>query len=69
MTKKTNTAKTTETKVIDMHEDLPTKSAKIRAMTADGLTRSEIAKALDIRYQHVRNVQLTPLKKDLAQKD
>jgi hypothetical protein len=42
---------------------LPTKSAKIRAMTVDGFTRSQIKNALNISYQHVRNVQLQPLKK------
>lgn len=41
--------------------DLPTKSAKIRALAAKGLSRSEIAKGLGIRYQHVRNVLITPL--------
>lgn len=35
---------------------LPTKSAKIRSLAAAGYSRSEIAKYLDIRYQHVRNV-------------
>jgi hypothetical protein len=42
---------------------LPTKSAQIRALTAQGYKRSRIAKLLGIRYQHVRNVQLQPLKK------
>lgn len=35
---------------------LPTKSAKIRALHGEGFSRSEIAKQLDVRYQHVRNV-------------
>lgn len=39
------------------------KSAAIRAMSAEGKTRSEIADALGIRYQHVRNVLITPIKK------
>lgn len=38
-------------------------SEKIRALTAAGWTRSQIAKGLNILYQHVRNVQITPLKK------
>ncbi len=61
------TKKSTKTKepVINIYPDLPTKSAKIRAMTADGHSRSVIAKALGIIYQHVRNVQMMPLKKDL----
>lgn len=40
-----------------------TVSSKIRLLTSRGLTRSVIAKTLNIRYQHVRNVQLQPLKK------
>lgn len=43
---------------------LPTKSAKIRALNKAGRTRSEIAKILGIRYQHVRNVLIQPLKSD-----
>ena len=42
---------------------LPTKSAKIRALDAEGWSRSDIARALGIRYQHVRNVLVTPLKR------
>ena len=37
-------------------KDLPTKSAKIRALDAMGVARADIARFLDIRYQHVRNV-------------
>jgi AbrB family looped-hinge helix DNA binding protein len=37
-------------------EHLPTKSAKIRALAARGVSRADIARALGIRYQHVRNV-------------
>lgn len=46
-----------------MHEDmaavaegLPSKSAKIRALDSAGYKRADIARFLDIRYQHVRNV-------------
>jgi cytochrome oxidase Cu insertion factor (SCO1/SenC/PrrC family) len=39
------------------------KSAAIRKLTAEGKTRSEIAKMLGVIYQHVRNVQITPIKK------
>ena len=35
---------------------LPTTSAKIRALAARGVERADIARALGIRYQHVRNV-------------
>lgn len=37
---------------------LPTVSAKIRALAAQGLERAAIARLLNIRYQHVRNVLL-----------
>jgi AbrB family looped-hinge helix DNA binding protein len=40
----------------DSLEELPTKSAKIRALAADGIPRADIARKLGIRYQHVRNV-------------
>ena len=39
---------------------LATKSAKIRALALAGATRSEIANYLSIRYQHVRNVLVSP---------
>jgi hypothetical protein len=39
---------------------LATKSAKIRALDKLGVTRSEIANYLQIRYQHVRNVLVSP---------
>ena len=37
-------------------KDLPTKSAKIRALNAAGCQRADIARFLGIRYQFVRNV-------------
>jgi AbrB family looped-hinge helix DNA binding protein len=37
-------------------EHLPTTSARIRALAARGVERADIARALGIRYQHVRNV-------------
>jgi len=39
-------------------KDLQTTSDKIRALARAGYDRAEIAKYLDIRYQHVRNVLL-----------
>jgi hypothetical protein len=36
--------------------ELPTTAAKIRALAARGESRADIARALGIRYQHVRNV-------------
>lgn len=35
---------------------LPTKAAKIRKLDARGFARADIARFLNIRYQHVRNV-------------
>jgi bifunctional DNA-binding transcriptional regulator/antitoxin component of YhaV-PrlF toxin-antitoxin module len=35
---------------------LNTTAAKIRALAAEGRSRADIARALNIRYQHVRNV-------------
>jgi len=43
-----------------------TKSAAIRKLTEAGKTRGEVAKMLNIRYQHVRNVLITPIKKAKA---
>ena len=40
-----------------------TKSDKIRKLLASGLKRGAVAKALGIRYQHVRNIELMPLKR------
>lgn len=45
-----------------------TTSGKIRWLAAHGKTRSEIAKTLNIRYQHVRNVLIQPLKSDQPKK-
>jgi DNA-directed RNA polymerase specialized sigma24 family protein len=49
-------------KTVQNHMDkLTTKSAKIRLLDQEGFTRSEIAKIMGVRYQHVRNVLITPL--------
>lgn len=50
-------------KVLDGFDAEMTTSAKIRALDSAGWTRSQIAKGLNIIYQHVRNVLITPLKK------
>jgi len=60
---KNNTQVKVATVDLTKYASLPTKSAKIRAMFADGIKKTLIAKTLDIRYQHVRNVLITPLKK------
>jgi len=66
MTKRNKSAVDVEeqTMVTEVQDDLatlPTKSAKIRFLDSQGLTRSQIAAKLGIRYQHVRNVLITPL--------
>lgn len=40
-----------------------TTSSKIRALHAQGFEKGDIARFLGKRYQHVRNVLITPLKK------
>ncbi len=42
--------------------DLGTKSAKIRFLASKNWSRGQIALKLEIRYQHVRNVLITPVK-------
>ncbi len=42
---------------------LTTVSSKIRFLDSIDFTRSEIALFLNKRYQHVRNVLITPIKK------
>jgi hypothetical protein len=48
---------------LSKYASLTSKSAKMRAMAADGFSRGAIAKALGVRYQHVRNVLIVPLKR------
>ena len=45
------------------YDHCKTKSAEIRERSKDGQSRGQIAKAMGISYQHVRNVLLRPLKK------
>lgn len=42
---------------------LKNKSQVIRFLDSEGYSRSAIALFLNVRYQHVRNVLVTPLKK------
>lgn len=44
-------------------KEFGTKSALIRYLHSEGWSRGAIAKHMDIRYQHVRNVLLNPPKK------
>jgi DNA-binding NarL/FixJ family response regulator len=57
---KTNESKDIETKL----NSLEGKSSKIRYLNSIGWSRKEISTKLNIRYQHVRNVLVTVLKKD-----
>jgi transposase len=47
--------------------ELPTTAAKIRALAAQGRSRADIARALGIRYQHVRNVLMRDEEKKKAE--
>jgi DNA-binding NarL/FixJ family response regulator len=49
-------AQTEKENRLSTFDHLPTKSAQIRSMSASGMKNNEIAKAMNIRYQHVRNV-------------
>lgn len=48
--------------LVALTEKLKTKSAVIRYLSSEGMKRGEIAKLLNIRYQHVRNVLIQPVK-------
>ncbi len=48
-----------------IQEDHETKSSAIRYLNTQGYERKHIAKFMGIRYQHVRNVLVTPLKGDI----
>ena len=50
-----------------LREEYKTKSAVIRYLASKDYTRSDIAKALGIRYQHVRNVLVAEAEKQAAQ--
>jgi predicted nuclease of restriction endonuclease-like RecB superfamily len=50
----------TEEEMDEATKGLLTKSSKIRQLAELGATRSEIARYLQIRYQHVRNVLVGP---------
>ena len=60
--KMTKNEQVNEVKVDDEWMSLSTKSGQIRYLAAQGKTTSEISKMMNIRYQHVRNVLITPLK-------
>jgi len=64
MTTKTNDLTKDQEKAMN---EMNTVSAKIRFLDGLGWTRSQIAKKLDKRYQHVRNVLITPIKEKAKQ--
>ena len=41
---------------------LPTTSSKIRYLDSIDMSRGDISRTLNKRYQHVRNVLITPVK-------
>lgn len=49
------------------YKKLPTKSAQIRYLNSQGFSRGDISRILskyygkEVRYQHVRNVLITPI--------
>lgn len=70
----TNTAATKKSAFDLLAEDvkkvlneLPSKSAKIRFLNAMGMGRGDISRVMEIRYQHVRNVLISPVKNDNSQ--
>jgi hypothetical protein len=59
----TNTTETVTYNYVDLLTEHKTVSSVIRHLNSLGLSRSEISKVTGKRYQHVRNVLVTPLKK------
>lgn len=60
MAKKTDVANKTSSQLIE--ELGGTKSSAVRVLLKEGYTRSEVAEMLNMRYQHVRNIEITPFK-------
>jgi hypothetical protein len=61
--------KTASKDILPMPEDvakLESKSAKIRALAAKGWKTGDIARTMNIRYQHARNVLKQPVKNSSA---
>lgn len=68
MTKESKTVVSTESTNLPTKESLvelgyTNKSSMIRYLDSERYTRSQISTILNIRYQHVRNVLITPLKR------
>ena len=47
----------------DFMAEMKTKSAAVRRLAAEEFSKGDIARFMEIRYQHVRNILVTPLKK------
>jgi len=62
MTNAKKVTKTLDSKTQAELDKLDTTSAKIRFLLASGMSRGDTARILGKRYQHVRNVELQPLK-------
>jgi hypothetical protein len=58
-TKKTTTVSADLQKKIDA---LTSTAARVRFLLSEGHSRGDVARILNIRYQWVRNVAITPLK-------
>lgn len=56
-------APTLEAKLQKELDSLTTTASKIRLLDSKGYGRGDISRILNIKYQWVRNVLLTPLKK------
>lgn len=52
-----------DTAIAKKLEELTSTAAKVRYLASEKFDRGDIARILDIRYQWVRNVLITPLKK------
>lgn len=48
--------------IADLYKEHKTTSAVIRYLFANGMAKADIARFLNKRYQHIRNVLLQPLK-------
>ena len=59
----TFSTKSNQYQIRTKYQDLTSISSIIRAMSKDGMSRWNIHKDSGIRYQHVRNVLITPLAK------
>jgi hypothetical protein len=56
-------APTLESSITETLGSLQTTAAKVRFLDSEGYDKGDISRILNIRYQWVRNVLLTPLKK------